>query len=132
MERQKAAVRDHRAMTFAECRELWKERRHSMHQAHELAAGTTIGRLYPPETAVPNLSRAFVIVQILQRERGQRRRRIPHRGPLKDWLPPTRVSLPRKYFRRRHPTRPVRFLSTPSARAGLLAHSGPTHAGPAI
>jgi hypothetical protein len=53
---------------------LWKARRLSMHQAHESVAGIKIGPLNPSETAGPNLSPAFVIASILQKERGQRRR----------------------------------------------------------
>src|SRR5215471_3265851 len=132
MERQKAAVRDHRAMTLAVGRELWKAHLRSMHPGHESAAGTKIGPLNPPETAGPNLSPAFVIAQILQRERGRRRRRTPHPGPLKGWPPRARVSWPRTHFRRSHPIRMVRFLSMLSVLAGPVADSGPTHAGPAI
>src|SRR5262245_54948364 len=100
MERQKAAVRDHRAVTPAVGRELWKPRLHSVHQAHESAADTKIGPLNPPEIAFPNVSPVFVIAQILQRERGRTRRRTPHPGPWKGWLPRGRVSWPRTYFRR--------------------------------
>src|SRR5262245_53008767 len=132
MERQKAGVRDQRSVKLAAGRELWKVRLFSMHQAHESAAGTNVGPLYPRETAAPNLSPAFVIAQILKRERGLRQRRTPHPYPWKCWLLQARVSLLRTHFRRSHPTRLVQFLSTPSVPAGPVVRSGPTHAGPAI
>src|SRR5215475_2996498 len=132
MEQQKAAVRDHRAVPLASGRERWKARPLSMQQGHESAAGTKIGPLNPPETAGPCLSPAFVIAQFLQRERARRRLRTPHPCPWKGWLPQARVSGPRTYFRRSHPTRLVRFLSKLSVHAGPVARSDPTHAGPAI
>src|SRR5262249_9281179 len=100
MELQKAAVRDHRAVTLAAGRELWKARLLSMHQGHESAEGRKIGPLSLPETGGPNLSPAFVIALILQLERGRRRHRTPHHDPWRGWLPQAHDSWPWTYFRR--------------------------------
>src|SRR6516162_7139283 len=120
MERQKAAVLDHRAVKSAAGRELWQARLLLMHREHESAADTNIAPLNPPETAGPDLSPALVIARILQRERGRRRRRTQHPGHWKGWLPQARVSWPRTHCRRSHPTRLVRFRSTPSVPVDLL------------